>query len=273
MDANLKLRPDKCILFTNTQKPAGFLEPILVDAPFRMVGIDIIGPLVPSAGNRYILVATDNFTKWVETRAISQRTGEETARFFLEQICCRHGAPEILLSDQGSNFPSALVTELVRSLGTKHYKTSSYHPQTNGLTERVNGILIQELRHYVDDNQLNWSQMLPLFTFMYNGSKQRSTKFSPFELLYNRQPVFPSDIGVIPLPQEFESLEGYYEFAKRKLNETKEQVLVAIQKAAAVNKENYDKVHRNLTFEVGDQCLIYKPYRKKGLSDKLLCRM
>jgi hypothetical protein len=55
--------------------------------------------------------------------------------------------------------------------------------------------------------------------------------------------------------------------------ETKEQVLVAIQKAAAANKENYDKIHRNLTFEVGDQCLIYKPYRKKGLSDKLLCRM
>jgi hypothetical protein len=59
--------------------------------------------------------------------------------------------------------------------------------------------------------------MLPLITFIYNASEQRSTKFSPFELLYNRQPVFPSDIGIVPLPQEFESLDAYYEFPKQKL--------------------------------------------------------
>jgi hypothetical protein len=231
---------------TPRRKPAGLLEPIIIERPFKMVGIDIVGPLTPSFGDRYIIVATDYFTKWAQKKATPTFDAVETARFFLEQIYCRHGAPEILLSDCGRKFLSALVNEIVTSLGTKRYQTSSYHPQTNGLTELVNGILTQALKLYVDTNRQNWSKLLSLVTFAYNNSKQGTTKYSPFALLYNRNPVFPIDIMLHTTPEPFQSEDDYFQHIQNHWETTQQNVLASIRKVAEANKEQCDKKHTNL---------------------------
>src|SRR6185369_3132958 len=81
------------------------LHPIQVGQPFDRMGIDIIGPMKRTAkGNRYIVVATEYLTKWVEARAISDMKATTIAKFIYEDIICRHRCPQELLSDQGTSF-------------------------------------------------------------------------------------------------------------------------------------------------------------------------
>ena len=95
------------------------LTSIHVGDPFEKLGIDIIGKLPTSAGKQYIIVATDYFTRWVETRALSHKTASITARFLIENILCKHGCPKTILSDQGTNFTSAIIAELEKFMSSK----------------------------------------------------------------------------------------------------------------------------------------------------------
>ena len=86
-------------------KNRGDIYSIPVSRPFEIVGADILGPLPRTKSeNRYILVFTDHFTKWVEVFAIPKQTAEIIAKCFIEGIICRHGAPEKILTDQRKSF-------------------------------------------------------------------------------------------------------------------------------------------------------------------------
>ena len=98
----------------------------------------------------------------------------------------RFGFCEVLISDQGREFVNQVNTELFRFTGTEHRVTSAYHPQTNGLTERFNQTLQTALLKYVNDSQTDWDYHLPAILFAYRTSKQKATKYSPFELMFCR---------------------------------------------------------------------------------------
>ena len=87
-------------------------------------------------GNKYVVVFMDYFTKWVEAYAVPDQQAQTVARLLVENIVCRHGVPQELLSDRGSNFLSDLMLEVCSLLGIKKLNTSSYHPQTDGLVEK-----------------------------------------------------------------------------------------------------------------------------------------
>jgi len=130
----------RCDICQKQKKPVTSeeLHPLPVGQPFDRVGIDLLQlPLTPF-GNRYVIVATDYHTKWVEARAVPDKTASTVAGFIYEDIICRHGAPKELLSDQGREFVNALVAQICELFATKHKTTRPYHPQTNGLTERFN---------------------------------------------------------------------------------------------------------------------------------------
>ncbi|KAK8780235.1 hypothetical protein V5799_018426 [Amblyomma americanum] len=131
-------------------KPAGLLKPIdPPQIPFQQVGMDLLGPFpVSSMGNRYIVVATDYLSRYCETKALPRGTAAEIAQFFVHHIVLRHGAPVVVLTHRGTAFTSALTHEVLRLSGTSHRKTTAYHPQTNGLTERLNKT-IADMMSYV----------------------------------------------------------------------------------------------------------------------------
>ena len=86
--------------------------------------------------NRFIVVCSDYLTRWPEAFAVPDTTAPTIARLFVENIVCHHGAPRVLLSDQGTNFLSKLVSEICQIVGIKQIKTSSYYAETDGLVER-----------------------------------------------------------------------------------------------------------------------------------------
>jgi transposase InsO family protein len=102
----------------------------------------------------------------------------------MDQIVCLHGVPKTIISDRGAQFIAQFWEQLQHALGTKLIRSSAYHPQTDGQTERVNQILEDMLRACVLQYDKNWDKCLTLAEFSYNNSYQTSLKMAPFEALY-----------------------------------------------------------------------------------------
>ena len=114
------------------KKPVGLLQPIPVSTPFQRVGIDILGPFRRSkAGKTVIIVATDYATRWAETKALPSGKAEPVAKFILENIIARHGAPRYLLSDRGQTFRSELVQQLAKSIQSANTPQLITQPATD----------------------------------------------------------------------------------------------------------------------------------------------
>lgn len=160
-----------------------------------MVGIDLIGPFKRTVeGNKWIILATDYFTKYVETKTLRTSNTWESAKFFVEQIVCRHGSPNTILSDRNSNFCSRLAGNIFSIVSTKHVRTAAYHPQCNGLTERANKTFATMLAKQTNFKQDDWDNSLPSITLAYNTSVQESTGYAPSFLTYARDIKLPFDL-------------------------------------------------------------------------------
>ena len=133
------------------------LQPIPVKKPFHRVAVDVLQLPLTSRGNKYV-VFMDYFTKWVEAYAVPDQQTQTIARLLVENVVCRHGVPQELLSDRGSNFLSELMLELCSLLGIKKLNTSGYHPQMDGLVEIFNCTLINMISKHTDAGTVEWDQ-------------------------------------------------------------------------------------------------------------------
>lgn len=142
---------------------------------------------------RYIITCTDYFTKWVEATSLPTKEAKGIANL-LYSLFCKHGVPKLIQSDQRWEFVNSLNQHLFQLTGVQHIISTAYHPQTNGLDERFNQTLQRGLLKMVDDQQNEWDKFLDLVFFAYRTSKQASSRFSPFFLLYGREPRLPVDL-------------------------------------------------------------------------------
>ena len=150
-----------------------------MDEPFARIAMDIVGPLVRSEkGNRFILVVCDYGTKYPEAIPLKTIDAETVANALID-IFSRTGIPREILSDQGSNFMSAIIKHLCSLLHIKKLKTSPYHPQANGLVENFNGALIKMLKCYSDETAKDWDKNISYVLFAYREAKHETTGFSP----------------------------------------------------------------------------------------------
>ena len=175
-------------------QPQAPLGTIKATKPFQKVSWDIMGPLPPSeSGNKYILVVTDLFTKWVEAFPIHDTTSATLATVLVDQFISRYGVPVVLHSDQGANLCSEVIKTICKLLGMDQTRTSAYHPQGNGKVERFNRMLEAMLAKNVKDNQRDWDQWLQKVLFAYRTSLHETTGFTPFHLVFGRTPNLPVD--------------------------------------------------------------------------------
>ena len=186
------------------------LQPIAVGAPFERVGVDILEMPRTLRGHRYVVVFVEYLTKWVEAYAVEDQTSETLARLLVDRVVCRHGVPAELLSDRGSNLLSNLILEVCELLGMKKVNTTSYHPQTDGLVERMNKTLRSMLAKHAHKFGPDWDLHLQQLLFAYRVKPQDSTGESPFYLLYGRDARLPTGTAVSrPLTPYQENLDDY----------------------------------------------------------------
>ena len=177
------------------------LEPIEAPPstrPFAQVSMDFITDLPPSNGFDSILVVVDHgLTKGVVLEPCNKDiTSDDTAKLFLHRVFNRFGLPDKLISDRGPQFASRVFKDLCRLLHIDSALSTSYHPQTDGGTERVNQEIEAYLSIYCTMNPETWADHLPLLEFTHNSRPHADRTTSPFELL----------MGVKPkaLPEAFE---------------------------------------------------------------------
>ena len=229
--------------------------------PFDKIGIDFLGPLTTTnGGNKYILVVTDYATRWVEAFATSDQKATTVARILIDEIISRHGAPKAILSDQGRQFLSDLVKEVCKYFDIKKMNTTSYHPQCNGLTERFNATMCQMLSMYIDTDQENWDIFLPMVLFAYRTSTQKTTRETPFRLMYGRDARLPSDLEKwSPQAHFVGQLDQAWKLANQSI----------IKQAEKSQRWLKSKVKETKPFEVDDRVRLHCPATKIGLKRKL----
>ena len=186
-----------CIRYKPSNRlTAGLLQPLpIVSRLFQRMGIDIVGPLeLTQDDNRYILVIVDYYSHWAEAFPIATQTSKQIADLIVQHIITRFGCPEEIVTDQGKNLLSTLAHDVYEVLRAKKLTTTPYHPQTNGLTERTNGILKRILSHFVSISRNDWDLYLPYVLYAYRTSPSQALGgLSPFEVLYGQKPRQPLD--------------------------------------------------------------------------------
>ena len=173
-------------------KPYGQLLPLPVpERPWQSISMDFIVKLPLSNGFDSILVVVDRFSKMSHFVPCNETvSAAQLCDLLFNHVYKHHGFPESIITDRGSTFMSHYFQDLAKRFQVSNKMSTAYHPQTDGQTERVNGVLEQYLRAYVNYEQDNWASLLPQAEFAYNNSTSATTKQSPFFANYGFNPRF-----------------------------------------------------------------------------------
>jgi len=221
-------------------------------------------------GNRYVVVFVEYLTKWVEAYAVEDQTSETLARLLVDCVVCRHGVPGQLLSDRGPNLLSNVLLDVCRLLGVKKVNTTSYHPQTDGLVERMNQTIRSMLAKHAHTFGPDWDLHLQQVLFAYRVKPQDSTGESPFYLLYGRDARLPTETAISqPLTPYQENLDDYRTGLVAGLSEAWEAARSSITRAQKWQKRQYDKRARPAKYHVGNRVMVFMPRETQGKQRKL----
>ena len=239
------------------QAPMGSMpEPL---GAWHTVAVDVLGPLPQTrSGKKYVVVITDYLTKYVLAVATKDQTAETTATVLMEKFL-EYGLPERLITDNGSNFRSKLVSELCRLLKISHIFTTPYHPQFDGLCERYNRTLAAMLRAFVAEHQRDWDVYLPYVMHAYRAAPQDSTQESPFFLMFFRPCRAPLDIMLAETDRRalhMEEIQQTKAEAVRRLHEAFRVVRHRLKRSRENQKIAHDKKSRPKEFGVGDEVYL-----------------
>jgi transposase InsO family protein len=185
----------------------------------------------------------------------------------MEKIFLTYGFPRCLLSDRGKVFQSDLIREITRLLGVKSQYTTAYHPQCNGLTERANKTMVDMLAMYVNTQQTDWSDYISYITFAYNSSCHDSAKYSPFMLMFAREPVLPAEAMLTDVQCQTDAAA-----IREKALAMRYWATQNITSRQEKDRVRFNEKHRELNFQPGDKVKIFTPIRKVGRSEKLLLK-
>jgi hypothetical protein len=231
--------------------------------------MDLITSLpTTKTGHDAIFVVVDKMSKMVHyIPTVTKIDAPGLARLLIDNVIKLHGIPINIISDRDARFTSNFWRSLWLQLGTRLKFSTSYHPQSDGLTEINNKTLEQSLRAYTNYHQNNWDEQLSLLEFSYNNMVNSSTGYSPFFLNYGQHPIAPVTYEV---RKEVRTNETATELIES-LYDTIEHAHDNIIKAQAAQKKYADKYRRDFeSFQVGDMVLLSTDnLRTMGRAQKL----
>ena len=245
---------NSCFLCQQAKVPRhlrhGELAPLPVPtSPWKGLSCDFITDLPISNGYDSILVFVDRMTKMSHfIPCLKTTSAPEFAQLFVSYIVKLHGLPDSIVSDRGSIFTSNFWSTLASILQIDPRKSTSFHPQTDGQTERMNQTLETYIRIFCSYEQDDWFNLLPLAEFVYNNSTQESTKMSPFFANYGFNPRFLSEI---PSSDSDHSAPAAEDFALH-LQEIHERLVENVKRAQNHQAKHYDTKHKPIEFNPGD---------------------
>jgi len=129
---------------------------------------------------KYLVVAIEYFTKWIEAEPVAQITTHKIQHFMWKNIVCRFGVPKRLVYDNGTQFASQQLGKLCTKIGTKQVSPSFEHPQTNGQVESANLVLLKSLKRRLEKAKGTWAEEVRRIVWAYHTTPQSTTRETPF---------------------------------------------------------------------------------------------
>ena len=232
--------------------------------PGEMVAVDHKGPILPPTprGNRYITSIIDRFSGRVCCYAVPSIGAKRTALTLME-FFNSEGVPTKLLSDQGTDFMSNTVTDVVDLCGIVQLESGSYYPQTNGTTERWNKTLTVGLRCIAEDNDLDfhdgddWDFFVKAIAANHNNKFSSRIGMSPNEAHFGYQVKLPIDHNTELRLRPINEYSWYQEHVSKLQKISVEIAKLRLDRYDAVRKEYYDRRRQDIELKVGDYVIYY----------------
>eukprot|EP00253_Pinus_taeda_P029668 PITA_29668 len=253
----------KCQIFEGKRKlPPLPLKPISTEKPFQQWGLDFIGEIHPSSSgqHKWILTATDYFTKWIEAIPCKQANDSTIIQFLESNILSRIGCPEKIITDNAAAFKSKNMINFCHKYHITLGHSMDYYPQGNVLAESSNKSLINIIKKLLEENKKNWHRKLTNALWADRLSTKKSIGMSPYELVYGMEAKFPSSMG-IPTIKLLQKIQAEPNDMQRRINQTihlqqtREQVYDRAQMLQEKLKNMFDKKAKAEDFRVGSKVL------------------
>jgi hypothetical protein len=179
-------RPETTFVFNSPNKPTWSLQ---------RWGLDLFGPLSPAQGNlKYVVVEVEYFSKWIEANPLATITSATVQKFFWQNIVCRFSVPKAITIDNGTQFDAETFKTFCSQIGTKIHFASVRHPESNGLVQRANGIIITGIMKSIfNQPKGKWLDELIKVVWSHNTTTSRSTGFTPFKLMFGDEAITPEE--------------------------------------------------------------------------------
>ena len=253
----------------NQTIPKAQLQPIpAFDEPFSRILIDCVGPLPRTkSGNEYLLTIMCTSTRFPEAIPLRNIKTKSIVKALIKFFTFV-GLPKSVQSDQGSNFMSGIFQQVMHELGIKQYRSSAYHPESQGALERFHQTLKNMIRSYCFDTEKDWDEGIHLLLFAVRESVQESLGFSPFELVFGHSVRGPLKL----LKEKFLSndetplnLLQYVSDFRNRLSRACEVARSNLKKSQGKMKARYDNHVIDRKFKPGDKVLALLPIPSRPL--------
>ncbi|RRC62447.1 reverse transcriptase-like protein, partial [Escherichia coli] len=240
-----------------THRPSEPLHSVLIPWPFMRWGMDIVGKLPPAPGQKvYLLVLTDYFSKWIEAAAYSQVRDKEVISFIQSNIIYRFGIPSEIMCDNGSQFISDKTRTFCEERGIKLVTSTPRYPQSNGLAESSNKVIINSIRKRLKGAKGKWVEELPSVLWANRTTPRTSTGQTPYSLVYGCEAVLPIEAQVpIARNRTFEQNAINLSHDLDALEELRENALRTMASQKGIVERYFNKKVKAKIFQVGDYVL------------------
>ena len=173
------------------------LTSIVAPWPFFRWGIDIVVPFPEAPGKvKFLVVAIDYFTKWVEAEPLATISGEKICKFVWKQIVCRFGLPHTIVSDNGKQLAENPFKKWCEERSIRQSFTTVAHPQANGQTEVTNRTIVNGLKTRLENSTKSWVDELQSVLWAYRTTARRATGDTPYSLVYGSEAVIPIELSI-----------------------------------------------------------------------------
>ncbi|GAU34548.1 hypothetical protein TSUD_219320 [Trifolium subterraneum] len=271
------LKCDKCQIHGDMHiAPANELKMLISPWPFSWWGMDILGPFPTVARQvKYLIVVVDYFTKWIEAEPLAKIDASHILRFFKRNVLARFGIPQVVVTDNGTQFTNKKFQEFLATIGTTQHFTSVEHPQTNGQAEAVNCVILRGLRRRMGASKGNWTEELHNVLWSYRTTPHSTTGETPFRLTYGTEAVIPVEMGE-PSPRiEYPHEEDINDELLREELDLVEELRTGASLREATLKQKiaarHDKRVIKREFEVGS--LVLRRNQKDSREGKLAANL
>lgn len=256
----------RCVARKSLPQKAAPLQQITSNGPLDLVCIDFLSIEPDSKGLSNVLVVTDHYTRYAQAFPTKDQKALTVAKVLFEKFFVHYGLPARIHSDQGRDFESRLIKELLTLLGIRKSRTTPYHPQGDPQPERFNRTLLAMLGTLDPAQKPKWSQHISQLVHAYNSTRNDATGYSPYFLMFGREARLPVDLcfGVGSDGEDGLKHHQYVANMKKELRNAYELAAKAASKNHERNKKLYDARVRNQTLEEGDRVLV----RNLGLTGK-----